>query len=154
MVSELTLSRSNKGFVVGFLETRKAEADTESSPGQFSKQSWGVYRASLGQLGWGGSPFRQEKLRAQSCGMPWQPSSAEGALCGRTSERWTRIKTLKELSASELHLGFRHSSRKPWDKNPGWSQRQACGREVETQSTLGWGKKKKYIACSLPVSMW
>lgn len=39
MVSELTLSRSNKGFVVGFLETRKAEADTESSPGQFSKQS-------------------------------------------------------------------------------------------------------------------
>ena len=93
MVSELTLSRSNKGFVVEFLGTRKAEADTESSPGQFSKHSWGVYRASLGQLGWGGSPFRQEKLRAQSCGVPWQPSSAEGALHGRTSERWTRIKT-------------------------------------------------------------
>lgn len=143
MVSEITLSRSNKGFVVGFLETRKAEAAAESSRGQFSKRSWGVYRASLGQLGWGGSPFRQGKLRAQSCGIQWQPSSAEGALRSRTSERWTKIKTLKELSASELHLGFRHSTKKPWDKNPGWSQRQSFNREeVETHSTLGWKKKK------------
>lgn len=50
---------------------------------------------------------------------------------------------LKELGASELHLGFRHSQVNPRTKTLSDLRGKHVVEEVETHSTLGWKKKKK-----------
>ena len=72
MVSELTKSRSNKGFVGVSPERYRATAGTEPNPAQFSERLLGVYRASLWQQGWGSSPFTQEELQGT---VLWDPTT-------------------------------------------------------------------------------
>lgn len=61
LASELTMHRSNKGFIVGPLERYRAMAGTEPDPVQFSKHFLRVHMASLRQLGWESSPFIQQE---------------------------------------------------------------------------------------------